>query len=66
MTTTTDGTLAFFTAECNRIHDLCDVADVPREYDGMASTMAQRVEILQAAYARLAIQAAGGSLLPFH
>ena len=38
--------MAFHTAECNRIHELCDNALVPREVDGQRLSMAQRVEVL--------------------
>lgn len=46
--TPSDAVLDLFTAECNTIHALCDERQVPREFDGQALSMAQRVEILAA------------------
>lgn len=40
-------TVAFFTAEFNEIHALCDAAEIPRKTrDGEVFTAAQRVRIL--------------------
>lgn len=38
--------MAFFTAECELIHAICDKHMVPREIDTMPLTMAQRVTVL--------------------
>lgn len=40
-------TLDFFAAEALQIHALCDRSNVPREVNGTAMSMAQRVAILE-------------------
>jgi hypothetical protein len=33
-------------AEANRIHDLCDLAQIPRGAEGLELSLSQRVEVL--------------------
>jgi hypothetical protein len=49
-------TLDFFTAESLQIHALCDRALVPREIEGTALSMAQRVNVMEAVLSGLTAQ----------
>lgn len=39
--------IAFWTAEADRIHELCDRVLVPREVNGQKLSMSQRVEVME-------------------
>jgi len=47
MTTISTATLDYFTEESLAIHALCDRAGIPREFDGQALSMSQRVGVME-------------------